>query len=65
MKVAVRVSYWDDLWRNVESSCAIEGVRVRNRGVVGRLGRLIARSDADQFTLEYWWFSWEPVEDEL
>jgi len=27
MKVAVRVSYWDDLWCNVASSCAIEGVR--------------------------------------
>ena len=34
-------------------------------GLVGRLGRWLARGDTDQFTLEYWWFSCEPIEDEL
>ena len=47
MKVAVRVSYWDDLWRNVESSCAIEGVRkVSFAG--GAQGRGVHQDDAER-----------------
>ena len=43
MKVAVRVSYWDDLWRNVESSCAIEGAR-KVSFAAGRRGSMTHQS---------------------